>query len=131
MIALKILFQRKKVETKIRKVLIQLNDTELLKESNPFSTNVPHLYFYKNGILVEIVSMVNSHCVKSVYIRSYSSLHFPAFGLNTERYSVSPRMQSECGKIRTRKNTNMDTFHEVCGLLKKSLMENFIFCTVS
>ena len=29
------------------------------------------------------------HCVKNVYIRSFSGLHFPAFGLNTERYGVS------------------------------------------
>ena len=28
-------------------------------------------------------------CVKSVRIRSYSGLHFPAFGLNTERCGVS------------------------------------------
>ena len=28
------------------------------------------------------------HCVKSVHIRSYSGPHFPAFGLNTERYAV-------------------------------------------
>ena len=35
-----------------------------------------------------------SHYVKSVRIRSYSGLHFPAFGLNTERYSVSLRSQS-------------------------------------
>ena len=28
------------------------------------------------------------HCVKSVRIRSYSGPYFPAFGLNTERYSV-------------------------------------------
>ena len=36
------------------------------------------------------------HCLKSVRIRRYSGPHFPAFGLNTERYSVSPysvRMQ--------------------------------------
>ena len=26
-----------------------------------------------------------THCVKSIHIRSYSDLHFPAFGLNTER----------------------------------------------
>ena len=30
----------------------------------------------------------NSHYVKSVLFRSYSGLHFPAFGLNMERYSV-------------------------------------------
>ena len=39
------------------------------------------------------------HCVKSVRIRSYSSPYFPVFGLNTERYLVSLRTQSECGKI--------------------------------
>ena len=33
----------------------------------------------------------------------FSGPHFPAFGLNTERYEVSLRIQSECGKIRTRK----------------------------
>ena len=27
-----------------------------------------------------------SHCVKSIQIRSYSGPHFPAFGLNAERY---------------------------------------------
>ena len=27
------------------------------------------------------------HCVKSVRIRNYSGLHFPAFGLNTEMHS--------------------------------------------
>ena len=28
------------------------------------------------------------HCVKSVRIRSFSGLHFPALGLSTERYGV-------------------------------------------
>ena len=31
-----------------------------------------------------------------------SGLYFPAFGLITERYLVSLRIQSECGKMRTR-----------------------------
>ena len=35
----------------------------------------------------------------------FSGPYFPAFGLNTERSSVSLRIQSECGKIRTRKNS--------------------------
>ena len=51
------------------------------------------------------------HCVKSVRIRSYSGLHFPAFGLNTERYSISLRIQSQCGKMRTRITRNTDTFY--------------------
>ena len=52
-------------------------------------------------------------CVKGVRIRSYSGPYFPAFGLNTERYSVSLRIQSECGKIRTRITPNTETFHAV------------------
>ena len=38
---------------------------------------------------------------------------FPAFGPNTERYEVCLRYQSDCGKIRTRKTPNTDTFHAV------------------
>ena len=67
------------------------------------------------------MSMVNDdarkhwveYCVKSVRIRSFSGLYFPAFGLNTGRYSVSLRIQSECRKIRTRKTPNTDTFDVV------------------
>ena len=43
---------------------------------------------------------------------SYSEIYgpyFPVFGLNKERYSVSLRIQPECGKIRTRKAPNKDT----------------------
>ena len=47
-----------------------------------------------------------SHCVKSVRIRSYSGPCFPTFGLNTERYWVSLRIQSECGKMPTRITPN-------------------------
>ena len=32
-----------------------------------------------------------THCVKSVRVRSFFSLYFSAFGLNTERYVVSFR----------------------------------------
>ena len=46
-------------------------------------------------------------------IRSYSGPYFPAFGLNTEIYSVSLRVQSECGKRRTRITPNTDTFYIV------------------
>ena len=53
------------------------------------------------------------HCLKSVRTRSFSSLYFSAFILNTERYGVSLRIQSECGKMWTRKTPNMDTFNAV------------------
>ena len=50
---------------------------------------------------------------KNVRIRSYSGPHFPTFGLNTQRYGVSLRIQSECGKMRTKITLNTDTFHAV------------------
>ena len=53
------------------------------------------------------------YCVKSVRIRSFSGPHFHAFGLNTERYGISIRIQSECEKIRNRTFPNTDTFHAV------------------
>ena len=37
--------------------------------------------------------------------KAFSGPYFPAFGLNTEIYPVKLRIQSECRKIRTRKNT--------------------------
>ena len=55
----------------------------------------------------------NYYHVKSARIRSYFGPHFPAFRLNTERYEVSPRMQSKCGKIRTKISPNTDTFQTV------------------
>ena len=51
--------------------------------------------------------------MKSVGIRSYSGPYFPAFILNTEIYSVSLHIQSECGKIGTRITPNTDTFYAV------------------
>ena len=57
--------------------------------------------------------MFDMHCVKSVRIRSYSGPHFPAFRLKTERYFLSLRIQSECGKMRTIITPNTDTFYSV------------------
>ena len=44
-----------------------------------------------------------NHSVKGVRTRRYSAPHFPAFRLNTERFSV-------CQKMRTRITPNTDTF---------------------
>ena len=49
------------------------------------------------------------HCMKSVRIRNFSDLYFPA-------YSACLRIQSKYGKIWTRKTPNTDTFHVVCVL---------------
>ena len=77
------------------------------------------------------------HCVKNFQIRSFfwflfsrilpkygkirtawklskygvfSGPYFRPFGLDTERYEVSLRMQSECAKIRIRKNSEFGQF---------------------
>ena len=52
--------------------------------------------------------------MKSVRIQSISGSYFPAFGLNTERYSISPysvQMRGNAGKMRTRLTPNTDTFY--------------------
>ena len=64
-------------------------------------------------VFYQAVSQDSLHCVKSVRIRSYSGPHFPAFGLNTERYKVSLRIHSKCGKMRTKRTPNTYTFHAV------------------
>ena len=57
------------------------------------SCQIPH--FMKNHALRGRMeeSGGKSHFVKSVRIRSFSGPYFPAFGLKTERYTVSLRIQ--------------------------------------
>ena len=50
------------------------------------------------------------HCVKSVRIQSFSGPYFPVFRPNM---SVSIRIQSKYGKVRTRKTPITNTFHAV------------------
>ena len=50
---------------------------------------------------------------KKVRIRSFSGPHFPAFGLNMERYSISLRIHFKCGKILIWETANTDTLHAV------------------
>ena len=51
--------------------------------------------------------------IKSVYIRGFSGLYFPSFGLNTEICSVNLSFQSKYVKMRPRKTLNSDTFNSV------------------
>ena len=53
------------------------------------------------------------HCVKNVRIWSYSSPYFHVFGLNSEIYEVSLRIQTKCVKIRSRITPTTDTFGTV------------------
>ena len=47
------------------------------------------------------------HSVKSVRIWSYSGPHFSAFGLNTERYSVTRK------KLDNQTHSNIQMFHVI------------------
>ena len=67
----------------------------------------------KLSVPIVRVSLCKFHCLKNNRIRSFCGPYFPAFGLNTERYGVSLRMQSKCGEIQTRKAPNKYTFHTV------------------
>ena len=73
------------------------------------------------------VALSNLHCVKNVHTGSYSGLYSLALKLNTVRYSVSLRIQSECGKIRTRITPNMDTFYAVLSnyYTRKNIKKSF------
>ena len=62
--------------------------------------NLKHNWCFFSCVLFSI------QCVKIVRIWSFSSLHFPPFGLN---------IQAKCAKIWTRKTPNTDTFYTVNG----------------
>ena len=64
--------------------------------------------------------------MKSVRIRSYSGPYFLAFALDKERYGVSLRIQSECGKIRTRLTPNSDTLYTMIARLEKINIALFV-----
>ena len=66
--------------------------------------------------------LLRFHCVKSVRIQSFSSPYFPTFGLNTEWYEVSLCIQSEYGKIQTRKTLKTDTFYTVFNIIFVSVI---------
>ena len=62
-------------------------------------------------ILVKLIRIMNGITSWKVSISEvFFGPYFLAFGLNTERYSVSLRIPSKCEKIRTRETLNTDTF---------------------
>ena len=63
--------------------------------------------------LTLFVWLSSEDCVNSIRVRIFSGPYFPAFGLHTKSYFVFLRIQSVCGKIRTKKNPNTDTFYVV------------------
>ena len=64
-----------------------------------------HILYFINLILFQKLILILLLTVWNVSkYRVFPGLYFPVFGLNTERY-LSLRIQSECWKIRTRKNS--------------------------
>ena len=55
----------------------------------------------------------NIHSIKNVRVQCFSGPCFPVFGKNTEIYFLNIRIQSGCGKIRTRKTPKTDILYEV------------------
>ena len=108
-------------------IIIECNSNTIFALLHYLLTSLPYFrWSFKNGRVVMIdtcvtmnrmkhfltdfyVIWVKNYCVKSVQIRSFSGPYFPAFGLNTERYGVSLRIQSEYGEIRTRKKLRIWT----------------------
>ena len=89
--------------------------------------------FFKNKLLklstifsLSYISSLRYHCVKDARIRSFSGPYFPVFRLNTKRFGVSLRIQSECGKTLTRKTPNTDTLYAVSALVL--IVHLFILC---
>ena len=74
----------------------------------------------------EILKSGDIYCMKCVRIWNYSGPYFPAFGLNMERYCISLRIQSECGKMRTRITPNTDAFYAVIEI-EKSKFKKVVF----
>ena len=81
------------------------------------------VYLGKNGYLAMLSITLTAWKLSKYGV--FSGSYFPAFGLNTERHSVSHCIQSKCGKIRTvwkiwkiqQKLRYLDTFHAVPALL--------------
>ena len=74
---------------------------QLLKSRN----HQTHVKLSRNSKVV-----MRKKCPYSKLFWSAFFPHFPVFGLNTERYEVSLRIQSKCGKMETRITPNTDPF---------------------
>ena len=102
----------------INETNIELNNTSFYNKTDTDPTKVNWLKDNKTLAELKTVCLLYK---KKMSLREkwpnteyFSGPHFPTFGLNTEGYSVSLRIQSEWGKMRTRKNSCLDTFHVVC-----------------
>ena len=68
-----------------------------------------YFLLYKSWCFQAIVNICYTAWKVSKY-RVFSGLYLRVFELNTERFSVSLRIQSECGKIQTKKTSGFGHF---------------------
>ena len=107
------LFQHFYLITQINKNVFFLRQTSL-KISDLIYTKVSWAnYVWRLAWFFLVISFwqLELHCLKNIIIRHFSGPYFPAFGINMEWYFMLLRIQSESGKIQTRKTLNTDTFH--------------------
>ena len=96
-------------QNKNRKIAIERAINDSFREKFYQSLGLDEIYI----TLSKMMNQATAHCMESARIWSFSGPYFPAFGLNTEGYGESLRIQSECGKIKFRKTPNTNTFHAV------------------
>ena len=77
-------------------------------------TLITHLDSFSSVLFANFtLQILRRHCLKSARIQSFSGPSFSAFGVSKEIYCVNIPIQSECGKIRTRKTHNIEAFYAV------------------
>ena len=111
-------------------VALVQSDCKILWSSIPLGKSNWSRSFYVRRWSSRQVSIWDYYFVKSVRIRSHSGPQFPAFGLNTEKYSVSLHILSKCGKKRTGIILNADAFLAVynVSLVIARMLESLAGC---
>ena len=108
------------IKFKFDRNLVQTSDEKFIIDTGGWLGHGVSLFVH-DGQLIAVVGnrgyvwvvCLHSLLLKSVQTRIFSGPCFPVFGLNTEIYGVNLRIQSKCGKIRTRRTPYLDDFHTV------------------
>ena len=87
-------------------------DFELLRNSRCKNKTIVSLWRTSS---TEIITrcFIQTLRKKCPYLEFFRSVLLPLIGLNTEIYPADLRIQSKCGKIRTRETPNKDNFQAV------------------